>query len=196
MVFIFCLIVFIIIVSHQRLSQSRRFYLAVLIVCPILGMLMLIATIVYLMAVNPSAQSTGSIYGNQIMALCAPYQQPQSLGVFMNQYLYHYCVVEPQEAIAVVFGFLVTAALFIMLVFAIKTRRKIQYYGKDNILWKKVKIVDDLGPPEDVEAWVNNVSTSPEDVPIADYPEKLRGSRSYLDDESDYNKPPLSYPPQ
>ncbi|MED6246430.1 hypothetical protein ATANTOWER_017699, partial [Ataeniobius toweri] len=195
MVFIFCLIVFIIIVSHQSLSQSRRFYLAVLIVCPILGMLMLIATIVYLMAVNPSAQSTGSIYGNQIMALCAPYQQPQSLGVFMNQYLYHYCVVEPQEAIAVVFGFLVTAALFIMLVFALKTRRKIQYYGKDNILWKKVKIVDDLAPPEDVEAWVNNVSTSPEDVPIADYPEKLRGSRSYLDDESDYNKPPLSYTP-
>lgn len=43
---------------------------------------------------------------------------------------------------------------------------------------------------------VNNVSAPPEEVPIADYPEKLRGSRSYLDEESDYNKPPLSYTPQ
>ncbi|KAM4532966.1 occludin [Fundulus diaphanus] len=195
-VFIFGLAVFIIIVSHQNLSQSRRFYLAVLIICPILALFMLIATIVYYMAINPSAQSTGSIYGNQLMALCAPYQQPQTLGVLSNQYLYHYCVVEPQEAIAVVFGFLVTAALIIMLVFALKTRQKIQNFGKDSILWKKVKIVDDLSPPEDVEAWVNNVSAPPEEVPIADYPDKLRGSRSYLDEESDYDKPPINDTPQ
>ncbi|XP_035996528.1 occludin isoform X2 [Fundulus heteroclitus] len=195
-VFIFTLAVFIIIVSHQSLSQSRRFYLAVLIICPILALLMLIATIVYLVAINPTAQSSGSVYGNQIMALCAPYQQPQTVGVLSNQYLYHYCVVEPQEAIAVVFGFLVTAALIIMLVFALKTRQKIQHHGKDSILWKKVKIVDGLSPPEDVEAWVNNVSAPPEEVPIADYPNKLRGSRSYLDEESDYDKPPINYTPQ
>ncbi|XP_007577345.1 occludin isoform X1 [Poecilia formosa] len=206
-VFIFSLVVFIIIVSHQSLSQSRKFYLAVLIICPILALLMLIATIVYLVAINPSSQ-TSTVYGSQIAALCAPYQQQQVSGIFQNQYLYHYCVVEPQEAIAVVFGFLVTAALIIMLVFALKTRQKINNYGKENILWKKVKVVDDLAPPEDVEAWVNNVSAPPQEALAADYPdypdhsdhsdypEKRRGSRSYLDDESNYDKPPISYTPQ
>ena len=44
---------------------------------------------------------------------------------------------------------------------------------------------------------VNNVSAPPEEVPISDYPEKLRGSRSYLDDEStNYDKPPMNYTPQ
>lgn len=194
-VFIFALVVFIIIVSHQSLSESRRFYLAVVIICAILALLMLIASIVYLMAVNPMAQSSGSVYGNQIAGLCAQYQQPQTQGVFVNQYLYHYCVVEPQEAIAVVFGFLVTAALIIMLVFALKTRQKIRNYGKSNILWKRVKEIDDLAPPQDVEAWVNNVSVPPEAAPLSDYPEKLRGSRSYLDDESNYDKPPYNYTP-
>lgn len=52
-------------------------------------------------------------------------------------------------------GFLVTAALIIMLVFALKTRQKIRGYGKSNILWKKVKVVDELQPPGDVEAWVS-----------------------------------------
>ncbi|KAK2818572.1 hypothetical protein Q5P01_024133 [Channa striata] len=196
-IFVTCLAFFIIVVSRQSLSESRRFYLAMLIVCALLAPLMLIAAIVYLMAVNPMAQSTGSIYGMQLQALCAPYQGPQGSGVLINQYLYHYCVLEPQEAIAAVLGFLVAAALIVMLVFALKTRQKIQNYGKSNILWKKVKVIDDMAPPPDVEEWVNNVSTSPEAVPISDYPEKLRGSRSYLDDESsNYDKPPYSYSPQ
>lgn len=195
-VFIFALVVFVIIVSHQSISESRKFYLAVIIICAILALLMLIASIVYLMAVNPTAQSSGSVYGSQITALCAQFQQPQVSGVFINQYLYHYCVVEPQEAIAVVFGFLVVVALIIMLVFALKTRQKIGSFGKSNILWKKVKVVDDLAPPGDVEAWVNNVSAPPEEVPISDYPEKLRSSRDRLDDEStNYDKPPYSYSP-
>ncbi|KAF7647175.1 hypothetical protein LDENG_00176280, partial [Lucifuga dentata] len=152
--FIFCLVIFIIVVSHQRLYESRRFYLAMIIACAILALLMLIASIVYLMAVNPMAQSSGSVYGSHMTALCAPYQQPQAAGIFINQYLYHYCVVEPQEAIAVVFGFLVTVALIVMLVFALKTRQKIQNYGKSNILWKRVKREDEVPPPPgDVEAW-------------------------------------------
>ncbi|XP_003965465.2 occludin [Takifugu rubripes] len=195
--FIFALVVFIIIVSHQSLSEGRKFYLAVLIISAILALLMLIASIVYLVAVNPMAQSSGSVYGSQIAGLCAQYQQPQPSGMFTNQYLYHYCVVEPQEAIAVVFGFLVTIALIIMLVFALKTRQKIGNYGKSNILWKKVKVIDEMEPPRDVEAWVNNVSVPPEVVPMSDYPEKMRSSRSHLDDEStNYDKPPYSYTPQ
>uniref|UniRef100_H3D7N8 Occludin a n=1 Tax=Tetraodon nigroviridis TaxID=99883 RepID=H3D7N8_TETNG len=195
--FIFALVVFIIVVSHQSLSEGRKFYLAVLIIAAILALLMLIATIVYLVAVNPMAQSYGSVYGSQIAGLCAQYQNPQPSGVFVNQYLYHYCVVEPQEAIAVVFGFLVTIALIVMLVFALKTRQKIGNYGKSNILWKKVKVIDEMEPPRDVEAWVNDVSVPPEVVPMSEYSEKLRSSRNQLDDEStNYDKPPYNYTPQ
>ncbi|KAF7643872.1 hypothetical protein LDENG_00231960, partial [Lucifuga dentata] len=46
-------------------------------------------------------------------------------------------------------------------------------------------------------AQVNNVSVSPEDVPISDYHDKLRGSRDRLDDEStNYDKPPYNATPQ
>ncbi|XP_010772525.1 occludin, partial [Notothenia coriiceps] len=152
--FIACLAIFIIVISHQTLSTSRRFYLAVVIISAILALLMLIAAIVYLVAVNPAAQSSGSSFGSQIAALCAPYKQTQPTGVFVNQYLYHYCVVEPQEAIAVVFGFLVAIALIIMLVFALKTRKKIQNHGKSNILWKRVRVIEEMEPPQDVEAWL------------------------------------------
>lgn len=103
--FIVGLAVFIIIVSHQSLSESRKFYLAVIIICAILALLMLIATIVYLVAVNPTAQSSGSVYGSTIAGLCAQYQQPQPSGVLVNQYLYHYCVVEPQEVTSLTFSF-------------------------------------------------------------------------------------------
>lgn len=65
------------------------------------------------------------------------------------------------QAIAVVFGFLVTIALIIMLVFALKTRQKIGNYGKSNILWKKVKVIDEMEPPRDVEAWVSGGASLP-----------------------------------
>lgn len=43
---------------------------------------------------------------------------------------------------------------------------------------------------------VNNVSADPEPLPMSEYPEKLRGSRGYLDDEStNYDKPPYNYTP-
>lgn len=44
---------------------------------------------------------------------------------------------------------------------------------------------------------VNNVSVPREELPMSDFPDKLRGSRSHLDDEStNYDKPPYSYTPQ
>lgn len=44
---------------------------------------------------------------------------------------------------------------------------------------------------------VNDVSGAPEVLPMSEYPEKLRGSRSYLDDEStNYDKPPYNNTPQ
>ncbi|KAG9353778.1 hypothetical protein JZ751_011901 [Albula glossodonta] len=192
--FIAVMVIFILVVSRQSISRSRRFYLAVIIICAILAFLMLIATIVYLVAVNPMAQSSGSIAYTQIQGLCAQYQTTQPSGVFVNQYLYHYCVVEPQEAIAIVFGFLVTLGLIIMLIFAVKTRQKIGSYGKENILWQRVKMVEEV-QPNGVEEWVNNVSGVPE--VLSEFPEKLGGSRSHLDDNStDYAKPPYDYTPE
>lgn len=96
--FIAVLIIFVLVISRQNAARSASFYLATIIICAILAFLMVIATIVYLVAVNPTAQSSGSMYYNQIRQLCAQYQtQTQAQGIFLNQYLYHYCVVEPQE---------------------------------------------------------------------------------------------------
>ncbi|KAG9354376.1 hypothetical protein JZ751_001083 [Albula glossodonta] len=191
--FIAVLIIFILVVSRQNVSRSRRFYLATIIIGAILAILMLIATIVYLVAVNPTAQSSGSVYYNQVVALCAQYQNqgPQTSGIFINQYLYHYCVVEPQEAIAIVFGFLVVVGLIILVVFASKTRQKIRRYGKGNILWEDVKVVNDA-MSHDIGEWVNNVSEMPE-VLVSDYPDNIGGSRNLPDDtSSDYAKPPYT----
>ncbi|KAI4882332.1 hypothetical protein NFI96_017510, partial [Prochilodus magdalenae] len=185
------LAMFIMLISHR--ARTRKFYLILIIVSAILALFMFIATIVYLVAVNPMAQTTGSMQYNQIIALCSQYQDPQVTSQLMvNQYLYHYCVVDPQEAVAIVFGFLVTVCLIIIMVFAIKTRQKINYYGKENILWRREKFNEDANPPQDVEDWVNNVSGAPEPV-LSEYPEKFGGSRNYLDDNSSiYDKPPDS----
>lgn len=97
-IFIAVLIIFIMAVSRQKASQSPKFYLASIIICGILAALMLIATIVYLVAINPMAQTSGSMMYNQILQLCSQYQnQDQASGIFLNQYMYHYCVVEPEE---------------------------------------------------------------------------------------------------
>lgn len=89
--------IFVIVISHKHWAQSRKFYLIVIIVTAILALLMLVATIVYLVGVNPMAQASGSVQYYQVQALCAQYQGPQPQELLTNQYLYHYCVVDPQE---------------------------------------------------------------------------------------------------
>nr|XP_043881860.1 MARVEL domain-containing protein 2b [Solea senegalensis] len=185
--FIAVLIIFVLVVSRQNAARSAKFYLATIVICAILAFLMIIATIVYLVAVNPTAQSTGSVYYSQIRQLCAQYQtQTQAQGIFLNQYLYHYCVVEPQEAIAIVLGFLVFVGLIILLVFAVKTRAQIRRWGEERILWEEVKVVPD-GLHTSIGEWVNNVSGDPE-VPLHDANDRVWGSRDYLD-KLDNNKP-------
>lgn len=98
---------------------------------------------------------------------------------YLHSYMHQECVIQASvcvfpntvvhllwQAIAVVFGFLVTAALIIILVFALKTRQKIQNYGKSNILWRRVKEVDEVAPPQDVEAWVSLMICSVNKSPI------------------------------
>lgn len=59
------------------------------------------------------------------------------------------------QAIALVLGIIVTVALIIIMVFAIKTRQRINYHGKDNILWRHVKEIQDQNSQPDVEGWVS-----------------------------------------
>nr|XP_020636576.1 occludin-like [Pogona vitticeps] len=135
-------------------SRSRRFYLVVLVVCAILAVVMLIASIVYIMGVNPRAQMYGSYYynANPMLAMC---NQIYATGAYFNQYLYHYCMVDPQEAIAIVCGFLLVILLCVICVFAQKTRQKIWRYGKPNIYWDQPPAFQE-GP--NVEEWVKNVN--------------------------------------
>uniref|UniRef100_A0A8D2LMZ1 Occludin n=1 Tax=Varanus komodoensis TaxID=61221 RepID=A0A8D2LMZ1_VARKO len=135
-------------------SRSRRFYLVAIIVCAILAFLMLIASIVYIMGVNPRAQMSSSYYysASPLLAMC---NQIYSSGTYFNQYLYHYCMVDPQEAIAIVCGFLLVILLCLICFFAHKTRQKIWRFGKHNIYWNQPPAFQE-GP--NVEEWVKNVA--------------------------------------
>ncbi|KAK1152542.1 occludin-like [Acipenser oxyrinchus oxyrinchus] len=151
--FIEALAVFVVIVSKSQSSRGRRFYLLVMVFSGLLAGLELIATIVFIVGVNPMAQSSTSMYYSQVMMMC---QSVYNSGTLVNQYLYHYCVVDPQEAVAMVGGFLVAFAQALIIFFAHRTRSKIWRYGKHNIYWDKPV---SAGPEEgrDVEDWVNNV---------------------------------------
>lgn len=81
-------------VTKSSSSRSRRFYLVVIVVCAVLAFVMLIASIVYVVGVNPQAQMTGSYYYSPLLTMC---NQIYSTGTYLNQYLYHYCTVDPQE---------------------------------------------------------------------------------------------------
>ncbi|NWR05261.1 OCLN protein, partial [Paradoxornis webbianus] len=130
-------------------SRSRRFYLVVIVASAALALLELVASIVYVVGVNPQAQmSGGGYYYSPLLAMCS---QVYAGGTVLNQYLYHYCTVDPQEAVAIVCGFLIVLLLCLMCLFAHKTRSKIWKYGKHNIYWDRIPAGPE-GP--DVEEWV------------------------------------------
>ncbi|XP_044131971.1 occludin [Bufo gargarizans] len=173
--FICGMVIFVMTVTRSATATTRKFYLIVIIVSGIMGGLVFIASIVYTIGVNPVAQASGSAFYTQIVSICNQFYAPVTTGMFVNQYLYHYCVVEPQEAIAIVMGFLIVVAFAIIIFFAVKTRRKINEFGKSNILWKKNHF-DEQGDPN-VEEWVKNVPSNPERVPaMSEYNEKVNGS--------------------
>ncbi|XP_067424980.1 occludin [Emydura macquarii macquarii] len=177
----FCFIagmaIFVTSVTNSNVSRTRRYYLIVIIVSAILAFLVFIASIVYVLAVNPTAQASGSVFYNQVASLCSQYYATTNTGIFMNQYLYHYCVVEPQEAIAIVLGFLLIVAFAIIIYFAVKTRSQMNYYGKMNILWDKAKVYEE--DPPNVEEWVKNVNAEPAEIPAVDYSEQVASSMAY-----------------
>uniref|UniRef100_A0A6I8QVP2 Occludin n=1 Tax=Xenopus tropicalis TaxID=8364 RepID=A0A6I8QVP2_XENTR len=171
--FIIGMVIFVMTVTRTQSSTTRKFYLIVIIGSAIFGALVFIATIVYTIGVNPVAQASGSAFYTQIVSICNQFYSPVQTGIFVNQYLYHYCVVEPQEAIAIVLGFLIVVAFAIIIFFSVKIRRRINQYGKANILWKKNVMYED-GDPQ-VEQWVKNVAENSA-PPFSDYNEKVNGS--------------------
>ncbi|NXL09087.1 OCLN protein, partial [Mesembrinibis cayennensis] len=174
-------------VSKSSSSRSRRFYLVVIVVSAVLAFVMLIASIVYIIGVNPQAQMTGSYYYNPLLTMCS---QMYSSNAYLN--LYHYCTVDPQEAVAIVCGFLIVILLCLICFFAHKTRSKIWKYGKPNIYWDKVPVAQE-GP--NVEEWVKNVadgaSVQDETATLA-YSEKPTSPIT----APPYSPPSYSYPPQ
>ncbi|XP_027462802.1 occludin isoform X1 [Zalophus californianus] len=177
--FIAALVVFVTSVIRSDISRTRRYYLTVIILSAILGVMMFIATIVYIMGVNPTAQASGSMYSAQIYAICNQFYASATTGLYMDQYLYHYCVVDPQEAIAIVLGFMVIVAFALIIFFAVKTRRKMDQYDKSNILWDKEHIYDEQ--PPNVEEWVKNVSAGTQDMPPppSEYVERVDSPMAY-----------------
>ncbi|XP_062816755.1 occludin-like isoform X2 [Anolis carolinensis] len=158
--------------------RSRRFFLATLALCAVLAAAVAVASVVYVVGVNPRSQMYGSggyYYGgggaNPMLALCnQAYAAGTSGAGYINQYLYHYCVVDPQEAIAMVCGFLLVLLLCGICFFAHKTRQKMWRYGKNNIFWDRPPAFPE-GP--NVEEWnVNGVSSTHEETATLAYSEK------------------------
>ncbi|XP_069483633.1 occludin [Ambystoma mexicanum] len=173
--FISAMVIFVMTVTRTDSARSRKFFLILIIVSAVLGILVFIATIVYIIGVNPTAQASGSVFYTQIVTICQQYYAPTNTGVFVNQYLYHYCVVEPQESIAMVMGLLIVLAFALIIFFSVKTRKKINECGKVNILWEKQRILEEGDP--NVEEWVKNVSSDPERIPpLTDYVDPVNGS--------------------
>uniref|UniRef100_A0A8C4NLK3 Occludin n=2 Tax=Eptatretus burgeri TaxID=7764 RepID=A0A8C4NLK3_EPTBU len=186
--FIVGIILFIMCTLKSQRTRTRSFYLVVMIVSGILAGFFLIATIVYIVGVNPLASSSGSVNYVQIQSLCNQFYAPTISGGYWNQYLYHYCVVDPQEAIAIVCGFLIVVGLLLIMLFAWKTRNKMSKYGEDNIMWER-----------DVEDWVNNIEpnttetyVAPETDVASKYTASLNALRCFGDRGTD--TPPVSQP--
>lgn len=171
--------------SKTAVFRCRKFYLVILVVSAILAFLQGIINIVYIVGVNPMAQSSSSMMYNPMLMMCqnlygTGYSNMGGVGGFpmYNQYLYHYCVVDPQEGVAMVCGFLVVIALVVAAVFSHKTRSKIWRYGKPNIYWEEPPTGGLASEGRDVEDWVNHVedNRSTQDAPTVLLSEKGGGA--------------------
>ncbi|XP_042353473.1 LOW QUALITY PROTEIN: uncharacterized protein LOC121951272 [Plectropomus leopardus] len=152
--------------SRSRVMRGCRFYLTVFICDIILAVLQGIIDIIFVIGVNPMSQSSQSMLYNPMLMMCQNIQGNPSLsgsvgagfpGKFpmYNQYLYHYCYMDPEEAVALVLGLMVVLALSLSAYYAYKTRSKIWRHGKANIYWDEPMVRSSEG--QDVQDWVNHV---------------------------------------
>ncbi|XP_035526482.1 occludin [Morone saxatilis] len=152
--------------SRSRIMRGCRFYLTVFISDIILAVLQGIIDIIFVIGVNPMSQSSQSMLYNPMLMMCQNIQGSPSLsgsvgagfpGGFpmYNQYLHHYCYMDPEEAVALVLGLMVVLALSLSAYYAYKTRSKIWRHGKANIYWDEPRVRPSEG--QDVQDWVNHV---------------------------------------
>ncbi|XP_026169910.1 occludin-like [Mastacembelus armatus] len=152
--------------SRSRVMRGCRFYLSVFICDIILAVLQGIIDIIFVIGVNPMSQSSQSMLYNPMLMMCQNIQGSPSLsgsvgagfpGGFpmYNQYLQHYCYMDPEEAVALVLGLMVVLALSLAAYYAYKTRSKIWRHGKANIYWDEPLVRPSEG--QDVQDWVNHV---------------------------------------
>lgn len=139
--------------SKMWCVRGKAFYLTVLVVDVVLAILQCIIDIVFVIGVNPMAQSSQSILYNPILMMCQSSLGTPSISAGVNtggfpgaypsfnRYLYHYCFMDPEEAVALVCGLFVMIALIIAAYFAYKTRSKIWRHGKPNIYWEEPPIL-------------------------------------------------------
>uniref|UniRef100_A0A672J1J5 Occludin n=1 Tax=Salarias fasciatus TaxID=181472 RepID=A0A672J1J5_SALFA len=151
--------------SRSRVMRSCRFYLSVFISDIVLAVLQGIIDIIFVIGVNPMSQSSQSMLYNPMLMMCQNIQGSPSLsgsvgagfpGGFpmYNQYLHHYCYMDPEEAVALVLGLFVVLALSFSAYYAYKTRSKIWRHGKANIYWDEPLVRPSEG--QDVQDWVSN----------------------------------------
>uniref|UniRef100_A0A3Q0STE1 Zgc:154006 n=1 Tax=Amphilophus citrinellus TaxID=61819 RepID=A0A3Q0STE1_AMPCI len=153
--------------SRSRRIRGCRFYLTVFICDIILAVLQGIIDIIFVIGVNPMSQSSQSVLYNPMLMMCQSMQGSPSLSGSLgagfpggfpmyNQYLHHYCYMDPEEAVAFVLGLLVVLALSFSAYYAYKTRSKIWHHGKANIYWDEPLVRPSEG--QDIQDWVSKVS--------------------------------------
>uniref|UniRef100_A0A3P9M848 Zgc:154006 n=1 Tax=Oryzias latipes TaxID=8090 RepID=A0A3P9M848_ORYLA len=148
--------------SRSRIMRGCRFYLIIFICDIILAVLQGIIDIIFVIGVNPMSQSSQSMLYNPMLMMCQNIQGSPSLsgsvgagfpGGFpmYNQYLHHYCYMDPEEAVAFALGLMVVLALSFSAYYAYKTRSKIWRHGKCNIVWDEPGV----RPADGQNVWVS-----------------------------------------
>ncbi|XP_077580194.1 occludin-like [Stigmatopora nigra] len=152
--------------SRSRAMRGSTLYLTFFICDTILAILQAIIDIIFVIGVNPMSQSSQSMLYNPILMMCQNIPDRPSFsgsvgsgfpGGFpmYNQLLYHYCFMDPEEAVAFALGLMVVLALSFAAYYSWKTRSKIWHHGKDNIYWDQPMV--SLSERHNVQEWVNNV---------------------------------------
>ncbi|XP_028328335.1 occludin-like [Gouania willdenowi] len=132
--------------SRSRVMRGSRFYLSIFICDIILAVLQGIIDIIFVIGVNPMSQSSQSMLYNPMLMMCQNVQGTPSLSAsagagfpggypMYNQYLHHYCYMDPEEAVAFALGLMVVFVMSFSAYYAYKTRSKIYRHGKANIYW-------------------------------------------------------------
>ncbi|XP_075338534.1 occludin-like [Odontesthes bonariensis] len=159
--------------SRSPSMRGCKFYLVVFICDIILAVLQGIIDIIFVIGVNPMSQSSQSMLYNPMLRMCQNIQGSPSLssGVgagfpggfpMYNQYLHHYCYMDPEEAVAFVLGLMVVLVLSLSAYYAYKTRSKIWRHGKSNICWDETLVRPAEG--QVVQDWVPTQINDKNDV--------------------------------